>query len=200
MSNLNSNVEKLTRDLMSDSDIILLQAMDETKRFCRENPKKSKKLIPLVKLLTNNKHPWVKKEAVKCYNLLKKLDRNYSKKIRLKKGSKTESISDIDDFISLLISMLSEKAYNKDKIKEIYNKINTKSTETLPPIQEQIHAILSAKDLKYFKALFSEREIYKISLKLEIPIEKQLNDIDLILLKIYEKIGLKLTRGHYIEF
>jgi len=198
MANRSNEISRLKQDLLLNSGIELLLSIDEVKRLCQEQPEHIENLLPLISTLIQNKHPWVQKEAIKCINLLKMLEKQYKNKAPPDKRD-SNTISNINEYIDLLFKILKEKENHETLIQELYLRNKSTLPENLPTIKEQLYSIVKNKTQDYLEILFAKKEIMLIALIFGIDVKDNGSDIDLINFEIYNKIGLSTDRSDYLE-
>lgn len=203
MAHRSKEILRLKQSLLINSDIELLQSIDEVKRLCQEQPEQIESFLPLISSLLQNKHPWVKKEAIKCIKLLKKLKKQYKRKSKVtldKRGSSIiTTISDLNEYIDFLLTILKEKQNHEDLIQDLYLRSKSQFPENFPIIKEQLYSIVKNKTPDYLEILFTKKEIMLIALIFGIDVKDKGSDIDLINLEIYNKLGFSIDRSDYLE-
>lgn len=201
MAHRPKEILRLKQSLLINSGVELLQSIDEVKRFCIEQPEHIETLLPLISSLSQNKHPWVKKEAIKCVKLLKKLKKQYKhKRTPDKHGSNViTTISDLNEYIDFLLKILKEKQNHENLIQDLYLRGKSQFPENFPIIKEQLYSIVKNKTPDYLIILFTKKEIMLIALIFGIDVTDKGNDIDLINLEIYNKLGFSTDRSDYLE-
>lgn len=201
MTNKSNEIVRLKQNLLINSGVGLLQSIDEVKRLCQEQPEHIETLLPLISSLSQNKHPWVKKEAIKCISLLKKLKKQYKRKgTPNKRGSNIiTTISDLNEYIDFLLKMLKEKQNHENLIQDLYLRSKSQFPEKFPTIKEQLYSIVKNKTPDYLEILFTKKEIMLIALIFGIDVNDKGSNIDLINLEIYNKLGFSTDRSDYLE-
>lgn len=203
MANRPKEILRLKQSLLINSGVELLQSIDEVKRLCIEQPEHIETLLPLISSLSQNNHPWVKKEAVKCVKLLKKLKKQYKhKRTPDKHGSNIiTTISDLNEYIDFLLKILKEKEKqsHENLIQDLYLRSKSQFPENFPTIKEQLYSIVKNKTPDYLVILFTKKEIMLIALIFGIDVTDKGNDIDVINLEIYNKLGFSTDRSDYLE-
>lgn len=201
MTNKSNEIVRLKQNLLINSGVELLQSIDEVKRLCQEQPEHIETLLPLISSLSQNKHPWVKKEAIKCIGLLKKLKKQYKRKgTPNKRGSNIiTTISDLNEYIDFLLKMLKEKQNHENLIQDLYLRSISQFPENFPTIKEQLYSIVKNKTPDYLEILFTKKEIMLIALIFGIDVNDKGSNIDLINLEIYNKLGFSTDRSDYLE-
>jgi len=198
MDNRSKEILRLKQSLLINSGVELLLSIDEVKRLCQEQPEQIETLLPLISSLLQNKHPWVKKEAIKCISLLEKLKKQYKHKVPPDKRD-PNTISDIKEYIDLLFKILKEKQSQENLIQELYLRSKSELPENLPTIKEQLYSIVKNKTQDYLEILCTKKEILLIALLFGIDVKDKGKDFDLINFEIYNKIGLSTDRSDYLE-
>jgi len=198
MDNRSKEILRLKQSLLINSGVELLLSIDEVKRLCQEQPEQIETLLPLISSLLQNKHPWVKKEAIKCISLLEKLKKQYKHKVPPDKRD-PNTISDIKEYIDLLFKILKEKQSQENLIQELYLRSKSELPDNLPTIKEQLYSIVKNKTQDYLEILCTKKEILLIALLFGIDVKDKGKDFDLINFEIYNKIGLSTDRSDYLE-
>jgi len=202
MSYDSEDITRIKQALLSKSDVELLHSIDEAQRLCQEQPKYIIDFLPLISPLIENEYPWVQKNAINCLKTLNQIKKYYKRKAPGSSKEKTNGIiklTDVNEFVDYLITILKQKKHYERKIQEIYVNNNPNLPETPPSISEQLLFIIENKIPNYLVDLFSKREIMEIAIMVGIDITAKSNDVDLISLEIYQTFGFETSRGDYIE-
>ena len=180
----------------------MLHSIDEVRRVCIEHPELIENFKPLITPLVNNEHPWVQKEASKSlriFEMVKKYYVEHGKRGKSVRDS-ASSISNIDDYIELLFSILNKKKDFKEKVLDLYVKNKINLPEEPPTIKDQLLFIIEGHSTTYLEKLFIPQEVVQIALTVGIDITDISDNFELIALEIYKALGFKPNRGDYLEF
>jgi len=184
MSNVPDKIEELKANLKSNSFILQLQSIDEVIRLCQKTPKFINVFKPEITLLKDNNHPWIKERANECFKAFKTI-RNPSQKSSI-------VITDINDFINFLLSVSKRK--HLIKILELYLSLEGEQGTWISDPADQLRFIIENKTPHYLEMIFSNIEIYLITSKLGLS-----KNLETLYLNLYKKMGIKVSRGDYID-
>ncbi len=186
MENNSDKIVELKQALLSSSHITQLQAIDEAKRFCIQKPSLIDGFKPIILILTKSNHPWVKKQAKRCLIQLK--DR---KKENSNNFSNPNRILNIDQYIGFLKPMITQ-----DHVQKINKIIKRNEIDDSLNLKNKLKAIIENRIPLYLEKIFSKNDISKIAIKFRIDYN---NNLEFLHLQIHKKLGIKLSRGDYLE-
>ncbi len=182
------NIEEIKSNLMSDSHIVQLQSIAEVKMICDIIPKYIEEFSPIISILTNSGHPWIKKEARNC---LTKFNKILSSSI-----VHTSTITSIEEYLNLLISLV--KQYHIERITELFLQIDAQKREDWS-LKEKLRFLMGKKNKNFLETVFSDTEISFIAGRFGLKYSGEKKNLEIINLEIYKILGFNVSRGDYLE-
>ncbi|MHA1996576.1 MAG: hypothetical protein ACTSU9_00565 [Promethearchaeota archaeon] len=188
---------RIKEKLLVEEGVELLQALSQATIFLQANPEFDDELTPAINLARESSNPWIKQNAKKCLESIQSRKQGKTITTRDLSGKK---VTPKDEYVNLLVKRGRETGNFRTKLEKVCGEQGIFVNEIDPPTDiELVRKIIESRTLKYLFHLFSKRNAIKIAHAVGVRITDECQDETKLVLKIHEKIGIKLDRSDYLE-